>query len=583
MKKITALLIAFSLLALPKIFCDTNALLEKAIKGDSNAQLELGKYYEKKGYKALMTHWYERAAEHNDVIAQEYFAQKFFNNGDIEKAVNLAQKLADQGNEVGKSILSYYYCWGVYGVPINKSLSLKLAQESSNVPLSKAVLANFYFNGFWGIKKDYDKAVKLAEDSLNEGCAEGGCIRLRIANLSHKIDKNHNLEIEKIMENSDYVDSILNTAISKVSSSSYDYNSVRKMIEPYLGKNYATPYYMMAILEQKCHNMPKAKEYINKAAQLWNDDSIFEEFCNFISLKDFENAKKMAFLAFKTQNPKLIAQLYFLFNEAKDKKRVSNKALPVNTDWAKLIKIGADNGHPVLMLLHAKNIGKDDKDYQKYLNQAKEMGVSRVLVDCYDNCKDLKKWLEIGAELQDIKSMELLGSTLIDLKRNPFIKLSSDYINLENDGIKYLEYAAKHGDKKSTEELLEYFLEPIKGNLSSNSRLASIFFGKKEVRNKEANEIIKRSEDSHIIPPEKQINFEQTFIWSKIIGQQQRRTEQLFENISKYFTEAQIKELDKKVDLLKEEINKNIEEDKRNKILQKEYYIHISEMEFVTK
>ncbi len=580
MKKITALLIAFSFCPLSKSFCDINTLLEKAIKGDSEAQIELGKYYEKKGYKALMNHWYERTAESDNIIAQEHFAQKSFNNGDTVKAVKLAKKLADQGSEIGKSILSYYYCWGAFEVPIDKNLSLKLAQESSNIPLSKAVLANFYFNGFWGIKKDYDKAVKLAEESLNEGCAEGGCIRCRIANLSQNKDEIKYQEIKNILAKSDYVDGILNTASSLIYSNSYDNDSAIKMIEPYLGINYAYPYVLMSAIEQKRRNISKADAYRKMAAQLWNEESILEEFCSYVSSKDYDNAKRMASLAFKTQNPNLIAQLYFLFNEAKDRKRVSEKALPENTDWAKLIKSGADNGHPVLMLLHAMNIGKNDKDYQKYFNQAKEMGVSRTLAKCYVNCKDLKKWLEIGVELKDINGIELLGSTLLSLKKLPNLKQACDSNNIEKDGIKYLEYAAKHGDKKSAKELLEYYQESIQNNLS-NFNLSKRISTTTENRNAETNEIVKQPEPTSKIPADKQIYFENTYIWAKVIDPHRMRTARFFNNISNYFNETQIKELDKKVELLQEEINKNKEEDKKNKALQEEQYPHISEMEFV--
>ena len=317
------------------------------------------------------------------------------------------------------------------------------------------------------------------------------------------------------------------------------------------------------------------------AAQLWNDESILEEFCSYVSSKNYENAKKMASLAFKTKNPNLIAQLYFLFNEAKDRKRVSEKALPENTDWAKLIKSGADNGHPVLMLLHAMNIGKDDKDYQKYFNQAKKMGVSRTLASCYVNCKDLKKWLEIGVELEDIKGIELLGSTLLGLKKLVDIKQASNLDNIENEGIKYLEYAAKHGDKKSAYELLEYYQETIQNMLPLHNILRRI--PNKEVRNIETGEIIKQPESTPKIPADKQIYFENTYIWAKIIDPQRMRTARFFKNINNYFNETQIKELDKKVELLQEEINKNIEEDKKNKALQEEQYTHISEMEFIVK
>ena len=132
MKKLILWLFAFSSFSTSTCFADVNSLIKNSINGDSQAQLELAKYYEQKKYDALMFHWYEKASENGNIQAQELLANKYFNSGDTEKAILLAKKLSDIGKDVGKSILAYYYCWGAYNVPINKNLALKLAKNAQN-------------------------------------------------------------------------------------------------------------------------------------------------------------------------------------------------------------------------------------------------------------------------------------------------------------------------------------------------------------------------------------------------------------------------------------------------------------------
>ena len=211
MKKIAALILTLSFNYQISCYGSVNALITNAIKGDADSQFELAKYYEKKDYKALMFQWYEKAAENGNIQAQELLANKYFNKGDVDKAFSLSQKLSDNGSEVGKSILAYYYCWGAYEVPVDKNLAWKLANESSNNSLSKAVLANFYSNGFWGVKKDLDKAIKLAEESFDEGCLEGGCIYNRIIDTFGRKNKSKYDQICEMLKNGDYIDGIINT------------------------------------------------------------------------------------------------------------------------------------------------------------------------------------------------------------------------------------------------------------------------------------------------------------------------------------------------------------------------------------
>ena len=166
MKRILPLTFILFFIGLPTCFCDVNRLIIDAINGDAKAQFELGEHYEKKNYTSLMFQWYEKASEQGNILAQERLAQKYFNNGYVDKAFNLAKKLSELDNKIGKSILAYYYCWGGYEVPVDKNLSLKLINESMDIPLSKAVLANFYLNGFWNVKKIHTKLLNLLKNLL---------------------------------------------------------------------------------------------------------------------------------------------------------------------------------------------------------------------------------------------------------------------------------------------------------------------------------------------------------------------------------------------------------------------------------
>ena len=110
----------------------------------------------------------------------------------------------------------------------------------------------------------------------------------------------------------------------------------------------------------------------------------------------------MVSLAIKTKQTNLIAKLYYLLIEADSRHKVTDKALPEGIDWKPIIKECADNGHPIVMLIHAYNLGKANKDYKKYITQADEMGVARLIPNCIRYCKNKKKWLALDAELKEI-------------------------------------------------------------------------------------------------------------------------------------------------------------------------------------
>ena len=407
MKKIAAFALALFFSFQFSCYGNVNSLISNAIKGDADSQLELAKYYEKKDYKALMLHWYEKAAENGNINAQELLANKYFNSGDADKAFSLAQKLTKNGSEVGKSIMAYYYCWGAYEVPINKSLAWKLANESSNNSLSKAVLANFYSTGFWGIKKDLNKAIKLAEESFDNGCLEGGCIYNRIVELSGRKNNSRYNQMEKELEQSDYIDGIISTSFITALRDK-NFNRAKKNIEPFLDSKSGYLYYFLGRIESET-SREKAFNYYKKAAEYWEENSIFELFKVYLSKArynsdDYKKAKDMVSLAIKTKQTNLIAKLYYLLIEADSRHKVTDKALPEGIDWKPIIKECADNGHPIFMLIHAYNLGKTNKDYKKYITQADEMGVARLIPNCIRYCENKKKWLDLDAELKEINT-----------------------------------------------------------------------------------------------------------------------------------------------------------------------------------
>lgn len=405
MKRILSLTFILFFIGLPTCFCDVNRLITDAINGDAKAQFELGEHYEKKKYTSLMFQWYEKASEQGNILAQERLAQKYFNNGYVDKAFNLAKKLSELDNKIGKSILAYYYCWGGYEVPVDKNLSLKLINESMDIPLSKAVLANFYLNGFWNVKKDSYKALKLAKESFDEGCMEGGCIYNRICTYSN-FDNNIKDKIYEKYKESDYIDAVLNYNWNIAFHGEKNIKLAYNNIESYKGNSSGYLYYFLTLLEIKNNNKNKVDEYLNKSASLWHDESIFSLINDYIKKagyrkKDYSKVKELVSLALKTKQPNLIAKLYYLFNEANEYKKIPNEALPDNVDWNKVVKEGADNGHPVLMIIHAYNIGKDDKEYNKYMKQAYIMGAKRFIPDCINYCEDKNKWRKINTALEE--------------------------------------------------------------------------------------------------------------------------------------------------------------------------------------
>ena len=621
MRKIFALFSAFLFSGLSCAFGDVNSLITDAINGDDKAQFELAKYYEQKKYDALMIHWYEKAAKHGNVNANEFLVNKYFNRGDVDKAFKLAKKLAEKGNKIGKSVLSYYYCWGAFEVPVDKHLALKYANESSDVPLSKAVLANYYANGFWGINKDVTKALSLAEESFDEGCAEGGCIHNRICGLENLRQTNSKYnEINIKLKDSDYVDAIINTYLF-IPSLDNNVNEAFIKLEPFMNNKSASLYYTLSVLEQKRGNNKKSNDYYFKAAEFWDSDIIFDLYrADFnkrnVTENDILEAKKLAELGLKTKEPKFLAKLYFLFNEIDTYVKVSEKALPDNIDWNKLIKEGADNGHPVLMALHAYNIGKENSEYEKYINQSIKMGASRVVDTCLNSCKDYKKWLEIGVELKDLKSISLMGSA----KLEGFIyDRKGKRLNIEKDeakGIEFLEYALKHGDSRAASSLFDYFSKDEKPSVFSNkitlTDKQSKSFKKlldtddngknlkikhngivvEEKSDKESNKIpiwannrtndsdIKEKVESDKVDIE---TYKKAYIYGCIAGIKTSRnpnSKRIFDIIESKFNSEELKELNKKVEELNNQISITKKEDKEKQRALEANYMPLLEMKF---
>ncbi|MBQ2591709.1 MAG: hypothetical protein II567_00330, partial [Candidatus Riflebacteria bacterium] len=235
------------------------------------------------------------------------------------------------------------------------------------------------------------------------------CIYNRIIDTFGKKNNSRFEEIEERLKHGDYIDGIINTSFR---TAFYDkkISLAKKNIEPYLDSKSGYLYYFLGRIEED-NSREKAIEYYKKAADFGEENSIFELFKIYLNKTRynpnvFNKVKEMVSLAIKTKQTNLIAKLYYLLREADIRYRVSEKALPDDIDWEKIIKECADNGHPVFMLIHAYNLGKDNKDYDKYINQAYEMGVARIIPNCLKYCEDKKKWRELSVELDKMKGKQ---------------------------------------------------------------------------------------------------------------------------------------------------------------------------------
>ncbi len=489
MNKTILTALAFSIISTSSCFCNVNSLIKESINGNSQAQLELAKHYEQKKYNRLMFHWYEKAAKNGNEQAEEILANIYFNRGDVDKAFKLAQKLSENNNKTGKSILAYYYCWGAFEIPVDKHLALKYAEESREIPLSKAVLSNYYLNGFWEINKDVNTALKLAAESFDEGCDEGGCIYNRICVLERLKNNPKYMQINNKLRNSEYIDGVINSIF--VFGEVNQANIALKKIEPYIDNKSSSFYYLLAVIEKQLGNTTKSSDYYLKAAELWNSRALFDLFkaCfnkRNIEEKDKLKAKNYAKLSLKSKQPTLIAKLYFLINEMNSYYNIPKEVLPDNINWETIIKEGADNGHPMLMALHAYNIGKNNSEYSKYMNQARKMGAIRGIKNCLSQCKDFKKWLEIGVELGDIECIFLMSKAKLS---GIVTNYNSEEMSVEKDELKaieYLKYTLKHGHPKAAYFLFHYYSKEIRAYLEEKNKdlFAKIWRGEKVLQPK---------------------------------------------------------------------------------------------------
>ena len=393
---------------------------------------------------------------------------------------------------------------------------------------------------------------------------EGGCIYNRIIDTFGKKNNSRFEQIEERLKQGDYIDGIINTSFRTVF---YDKNIslAKKNIEPYLDSKSGYLYYFLGRIEEE-NSREKAFECYKKAAVFGEENSIFELFKIFLNKarynsNDFNKAKEMVSLAIKTKQTNLIAKLYYLLREADIRYRVSEKALPDDIDWKKIIKECADNGHPIFMLIHAYNLGKDNIDYKKYINQADEMGVVRLIPNCLKYCEDKKKWLELGVELEDPRSLASVGKG----KLNGFVVFDRNRVKFdknENEGISCLESAAKQGDISSSQELFEYYCKYIELP-NSFSRLFK-------------DKLTAESEDKNI-DLEK---FKKAYFWGKISNASESRKgiyKDYMNYISKKITSEELKEIDNDVSNLKKEIEQIKDKQKEKE----EYYMPIEEIEFL--
>jgi len=146
-------------------------LLEKATKGDANAQKELGYYFEhgqdvEQDYKEAFK-WYKKAALQEHIIAQFNLGLCYFNGRGVKEnlgeAANWFKKAALQGDAYAQFLLGV--CYEVrqnYKEAFNwytKAFKLGLSDSKAFKEL-KDKLIEIYINGF-GCKRNYDKAMEI--------------------------------------------------------------------------------------------------------------------------------------------------------------------------------------------------------------------------------------------------------------------------------------------------------------------------------------------------------------------------------------------------------------------------------------
>ncbi|PKY51675.1 kinase-like protein [Rhizophagus irregularis] len=143
----------------------------------SSGQLRVGSYYRKKKDFNMAFHWYEKAANSGNNIAQFHLACMYKDGEgvakDYNKAFQLFQKSAEGEHINGIAMLGYCYRNGI-GTCSNKKKAIVFYQKAANLGHNRAqyILALMYESGE-GVEKDYEEAFELCKKSAEGKYLEG--------------------------------------------------------------------------------------------------------------------------------------------------------------------------------------------------------------------------------------------------------------------------------------------------------------------------------------------------------------------------------------------------------------------------
>ena len=95
---------------------DLRACLERAKRGDADAQVQLGnRYREGNGVSMDLVEavsWYRKAADQGDAKAQCSIGFNYYTEGESVEAVKWYRKAAEQGDALGQRCLAHMYAYG---------------------------------------------------------------------------------------------------------------------------------------------------------------------------------------------------------------------------------------------------------------------------------------------------------------------------------------------------------------------------------------------------------------------------------------------------------------------------------------
>lgn len=518
--------------------CCKSELEKKAEKGDLQSQYQLAQEYKNKKDYDSMVKWLEKAANKDFLKAQESLAMDCFLNGNRITSLKWAQKAAEQNSEIGKSVLAYYYYWGNKDFSIDRIKALELVYETKDVPLSKAILACYYQSGFWNIERDLDKAKELANESLNDGCPEGGMVlanTLRIINEKNGsifgVD-NEQIDILRKCAEMNYSDAIMSITVMDALEKKLDFQKAYKILDSYAKLDNSIGYSSIANLErvqdaENTGDISRIDVFELKKKQLYAgscDSALLEELlylCNKIKMpKEKKNSevKKILEKAIEIGEPSSLRSIYCFANPTTYSHMPILKDQMPEVNMDDIIKKGADNGSGILMAFHANNVKSNKKEYEKYINQARKLGIDDGYRTYFKNFNDKLKLYSVGATACDARCLLSLGCSFYTGNNIGKQKVEK---NVEK-GLSLLEDALLYAEKIE------------KGYLESVKELIM--------------ETLTKSEDLTVCK-------DKVYVLSLICSS--KKDDEFVQNLEKSFEEEELNNLRKEADELKKKIAKN--------------------------